>query len=183
MLFRSGIYPRSPAIWLSLLVVLVTGCASAPDSVEISEVEEIAAAVTAIDQARRLVTIRGPQGNELTFEAGPEVRNLAQVQVGDIVRLTYEQTYIATRTDAEEVSASVPVAVGAARAEPGERPGGAVGAVVAMTVRVRVRGPRWRYGHVQSPGRTTTGDLCATGGVPGVCSIASPGGYRRTGVR
>ena len=73
--------------------------------------EEIAAAVTAIDQARRLVTIRGPQGNELTFEAGPEVRNLAQVQVGDIVRLTYEQTYIATRTDAEEVSASVPVAV------------------------------------------------------------------------
>ncbi len=141
MLFRSGIYPRLPGIWLSLLVVLVTGCASAPDSVEISEVEEIAAAVTAIDQARRLVTIRGPQGNELTFEAGPEVRNLAQVQVGDIVRLTYEQTYIATRTDAEEVSASVPVAVGAARAEPGERPGGAVGAIVAMTVRVESVGP------------------------------------------
>ncbi len=144
MYFDSEIFRRLSGIWLSLLVALVAGCASAPESVTISDVEDIAATVTAIDQSRRLVTIRGPQGNDLTLEAGPDVRNLAQVQVGDIVRLSYEQTYIATRLDADEMSPSVPITVGAARAEPGERPGAAVGVMVTMTVRVESVGPEGR---------------------------------------
>ena len=110
-----GSYARAPAAWLSMLAVLIGGCASTPASVEISDVEEVAAVVTAIDQGRRLVTIRGPQGNEVTFQAGPEVQNLAQVRTGDVVRLSYEQAYLATRTDADEMTASVPVAAAAAR--------------------------------------------------------------------
>jgi len=141
MYFDSEIFRRLSGIWLSLLVALVAGCASAPESVTISDVEDIAATVTAIDQSRRLVTLRGPQGNDLTLEVGPSVRNLAQVQVGDIVRLSYEQTYLATRTDSVEMSPSVPVTVGAAVAELGERPGAAVGAMATMTVRIESVGP------------------------------------------
>ncbi len=144
MLIDSEFFLRLSGIRLSLLVALLAGCASAPESVTISDVEEIAAIVTAIDQSRRLVTIRGPQGNDLTLEAGPDVRNLAQVQIGDIVRLSYEQTYIATRTDAVEMSPFVPVIVGAAVAELGERPGAAVGAMATMTVRVESVGPNGR---------------------------------------
>ncbi len=144
MLFDSEFYLRLSGIRLSLLVALLAGCASVPESVTISDVEEIAATITAIDQSRRLVTVRGPQGNDLTLEAGPAVRNLAQVRVGDIVRLSYEQTYIATRTDAVEMSPFVPVTVGAAVAELGERPGAAVGAMATMTVRVESVGPNGR---------------------------------------
>ena len=133
---------RLTGVWMSLLATVVAGCASAPESVEITETEEIAAIVTAVDQSQRLVTIRGPQGNEVTLEAGPEVRNLAQVQIGDTVRVIYEQAYVATLMDAEEVSSSVPLAaVGAIRAEPGERPGAAVGSIVTMSVKIESVGP------------------------------------------
>ena len=137
-------WARLPGICASALVAsaaLIAGCASAPESVEISDVEEIAATVTAIDQARRLVTLRGPRGNELTMEAGPEVQNLAQVQVGDVVTMSYEQTYIATRTNEAEMSSAVPVTIGAAVAEPGQLPGAAVGGMTTMTVRVESVGP------------------------------------------
>jgi len=141
MFFELIFSRRLSGIWLSLLVTLTAGCASPSGSVEISETEEIAAIVTAVDQSQRLVTVRGPQGNEVTLEAGPEVRNLAQVRVGDTVRVIYEQTYIATLTDAEEVDPFVPVAVGAVRAELGERPGVAVGSIVTMLVKIESVGP------------------------------------------
>ena len=144
MFFDSIFSRRLSGIWLSLLVALTAGCASTPGSVEISETEEIGAIVTAVDQSQRLVTVRGPQGNEVTLAAGPDVRNLAQVRVGDTVRVIYEQTYIATLTDAEEVDPFVPVTVGAAVAELGERPGAAVGAMATMTVRVESVGPNGR---------------------------------------
>ena len=141
MLSDSKFSCRLTGICVSLLATIAAGCASVPGSVEIVETEEIAAIVTAVDQSQRLVTVRGPQGNEVTLEAGPEVRNLAQVQIGDTVRVVYEQAYIATLTDAEEVSPSVPLTVGAIRAEPGERPGAAIGTMVTMSVKIESVGP------------------------------------------
>ena len=132
---------RFAGIWIILLVVLVSGCASAPESLELSEVQEISATVTAVDYSQRRVAVRGPQGNEFSLDVGPDVRNLAQVQVGDTIRLSYEQAYVATLTDADEVSSSVPVTIGAARAELGERPGAAVGQEVTATVRIESVGP------------------------------------------
>jgi len=48
MYFDSEIFRRLSGIWLSLLVALVAGCASAPESVTISDVEDIAATVTEV---------------------------------------------------------------------------------------------------------------------------------------
>jgi Cu/Ag efflux protein CusF len=51
----------------------------------------ITALVEALDQESRVVTLRGPRGNTVTFTASDDVRNLAQVSVGDMVKAEYEQ--------------------------------------------------------------------------------------------
>ena len=141
MLNKLGSPTRVLLLAASLFAVLISGCATAPESVEISSIEEIAATVTAIDQSTRVVSLRGPRGNEMSFQVGPAVQNLAQVEAGDIITLSYEQTFIATRTNEAEMSSQMPVNVGAAVAESGERPGAAVGAMATMTVRVESVGP------------------------------------------
>jgi hypothetical protein len=50
---------------------------------------EIQATVTAIDKAKRTVTVKGPRGNTKTLTVGKEARNFDQVKVGDTVTLTY----------------------------------------------------------------------------------------------
>ncbi len=141
MISASTVCHRITGIWFSLLVILAAGCASAPEPLELSEVQEISATITAVDYSRRRVSVRGPQGNDFTLDVGPEVRNLAQVQVGDTIRLSYEQAYVATLVDADDMSSTVPVAIGAARAEPGERPAALIGQEVTATVRIESVGP------------------------------------------
>ena len=130
---------------LGVVAALTGGGAYAQDSVEFADIVELAATVTAIDQEQRLVTIRGPQGNTVTIEAGPEVRNLAQVEVGDVVRLSYEEVYSAVLIDPEDEPQVVAAAAeAAARAEEGERPGVAIGAGVTMIVMIESIGPNGR---------------------------------------
>ena len=45
----------------------------------------VTATITAIDAKSRAITLKGPQGNEKTVVAGPEVKNFAQMKVGDQV--------------------------------------------------------------------------------------------------
>ena len=47
------------------------------------------ATITAIDPKTRGVTLKGPQGNEVVIVAGPEVKNFAQMKVGDNVDVQY----------------------------------------------------------------------------------------------
>lgn len=47
--------------------------------------------VTRVDQETREVVLRSGSGEESTFVASPEVRNLAQVEAGDIVTITYAE--------------------------------------------------------------------------------------------
>ena len=53
-------------------------------------VKEVQVNVTAIDQAKRELTVTGPMGNSYTFEVDPSVKEFAKVKVGDtlIVRAT-----------------------------------------------------------------------------------------------
>jgi hypothetical protein len=136
---------RSRSALIGAFAVMCAGGATAQDSVEFTDVMEFAATVTAIDQAQRLVTIRGPEGNEVTLEAGPEVRNLAQVEAGDVVRITFEETYMARRISPEEApEAAAAVTAAAALAEEGERPGVAFGAAATVVVMIESIGPDGR---------------------------------------
>jgi len=92
------------------------------------------ATVQSIDQQTRQVLLRGQDGRLATITAGPEVRNLAQVRVGDRVVVEYRDALLLEMAAAG--SAAEPQAVtGAGRAGPGQRPG----AVAGEALRVRVR--------------------------------------------
>ena len=151
MFFTTSLSRRLNGIFLSLLIALAAVCASAQETVQISETQEISAAIVAVDQEQRLITVRGPQGNITTIEAGADVRNLAQVEVGDTIRIVYEEAYIATLTGAEMASPVTDVTVGAARAEPGARPGAAVGAMSTISVTIESIGPEGRSATFRGP--------------------------------
>lgn len=136
---------RLDRIVLMALAALAATGVIAQESVEFSDLVERAATVSAIDGDQRLVTLRGPDGSELTLQAGPEVRNFAQIEVGDIVRLSYEQYYQAARIDPDDAPQFAAAAsAGLARAAEGERPGLAIGSMQTMTVMIESIGPEGR---------------------------------------
>jgi hypothetical protein len=102
----------------------------------VSQSANITALVEAINHETREVTLRGPQGNAVSFVASDEARNLGQVSVGDIVSAEYVESLSievmaneGLEPDAGELSAM-------ARTEKGEMPGFAVmdAQVVTATV-------------------------------------------------
>jgi hypothetical protein len=92
--------------------------------------------VIKIDQKTRLVTLKDEQGEPVSFTAGEEVRNLAQVNVGDTVLAEYMQniTIQVLATKNPETAAAEIATMG--RAAEGEMPGvGMIGfTVVVLTV-------------------------------------------------
>ena len=116
----------------TLAQTAVVAAASAPGQAAVLADERVSATVTAIDQGTRKVTLREPDGTLLTFVAGPEVRNLAQVKVGDVVTLSHTVALVlelkkATGGIRERVESE-----GGLRAAPGQKPG----AIMAREVRV-----------------------------------------------
>jgi hypothetical protein len=111
----------------------------------------VKAKVEGVDLEKRLVTVRGPKGNVVEIEAGPEVRNLAQVKVGDMVVVRYQES-IAFDLKKEAGEPEAAVAGMVARADPGEKPaaGGArvivadvtIMAIDTKTMMVTVKGPQ-----------------------------------------
>ena len=65
----------------------------APGVVGAAQTIKATATVTVIDYATREVTLKGPQGNAITVVAGPEVKKLEQVKVGDQVNLEYTEAF------------------------------------------------------------------------------------------
>ena len=65
-------YRRSllPMIAASAVMAALAGCATPPKPMELTNTLEARATVTQLDVATRLMTLRGPAGNEFTFEAG-----------------------------------------------------------------------------------------------------------------
>src|SRR5437016_6893884 len=97
---------------------------------------KVAATITAIDAATRAVTLKGPQGKEITITAGPEVKNFAQMKVGDQVNAEYVEalTLELKKGSTAPVGRTDQAAAGAAK--PGERPAGLVGRQVTITAEV-----------------------------------------------
>jgi hypothetical protein len=74
-------------------------------NIERSNVVQVVATVEKLDLKKRMVTIRGPEGNVMTFRAGKEVINLPQVHVGDKVVLDYIQSLAVRMAKSGEVRA------------------------------------------------------------------------------
>jgi Cu/Ag efflux protein CusF len=98
--------------------------------------EQVTATVTAVDVATRKVTLKGKKGKEETITVSPDVKNLDQVKVGDLVVVTFSQGVVLSMAapGAKPVEPTA-TATGAAAA-PGEKPAADVKATVKGTVTI-----------------------------------------------
>lgn len=122
----------------------------APGAVAVAQTVKVTATITAIDAATRSVTVKGPKGREVTFVAGPEVRNFAQLKVGDQVEAQYVESLAIELKKGGGMAVGATEQSAATRAKEGGTPGAAgarqvtlVGDVIELdpaTQTVTVRG-------------------------------------------
>jgi hypothetical protein len=118
-----------------VIAAFAVSAAAAPKPFEKGETHQATATVESVDQATRIVQLKSANG-PLSFVAGPEVKNLGQVHVGDKVNVTYYQGLAAkvvkskgtTVTEQESATASV--------AEPGAKPSAKVVRNITTTVKI-----------------------------------------------
>jgi len=126
--------------------------ASEPGKVGVAESKILTATITAVDKAKRLITLKGPEGNTVVFQAGPAVKNFDQLKAGDMVVVNYvEALTLELKKGGGQVREKIE-REGAVAAKPGEAPGGAVGrqvtviadviAVDAAKQTIRLKGPQ-----------------------------------------
>lgn len=94
------------------------------------------ATVTAINHETREVTLQDASGESFTFIASDEVRNLAQVEVGDKLLVEYMEAVDIQVLEPGEAELGVSGTTAAGRAEPGEKPGGAAISQTVLVVEI-----------------------------------------------
>ena len=67
-----------------------TSAASPAFSAMIKETKKFS--IVKIDKAGRVVTVKNAKGDTMSVECGDEVKNFAQLKVGDEVQTTYKET-------------------------------------------------------------------------------------------
>lgn len=102
----------------------------------IGETAKVTATVEAIDQKTREVTLKGPKGDKISFVAGPEVKNLAQVNKGDEVVIEYAQALAISLKKSTKTAVSRTIVEGGKAAAPGQKPGMVAGRQVNITAKI-----------------------------------------------
>src|SRR5512139_2847610 len=132
------------------VLVLASGCAQTPKPLEITqETQQTIATVQSVDQATRLVPMRDAAGKTMTVQAGPDVRNLAQVKPGDRVVVSYQEALLAEVV--KKGTGTADASAAAVRAEPGQRPGVGVAEQVRIPVKVYAVDPAQNTIEVTGP--------------------------------
>jgi len=80
--------------------------------------------ITAIDKASRVVTVKNAKGDTMSVECGDEVKNFAQLKVGDVVTTVYTESLTLHVEGAGEPEATTETMSGSAK--PGEKPAASV---------------------------------------------------------
>jgi hypothetical protein len=115
--------------------LFVAACASEPPKPAVREnLVQKTATVESIDQASRVVTLRGEEGNVFTVQVGEEVKNLPQVRAGDKVTVTYYEALAAEVKKPGEGVAGVQADTAAVTAPPGSMPAAGAGMLLRTTV-------------------------------------------------
>ena len=141
----------------ALPAIAQTGSAmvgTAPGKAAAVETIKVTATITAIDKATRDVTLKGPQGNEVTVTAGPEVKNFDQLKVRDKVELNYVEAITLELKKGGGLVVQRTESAGAAGAKPGEKPAGAVGRQVTVVADVIAVDPAKQVVTLKGPKRT-----------------------------
>jgi hypothetical protein len=96
----------------------------------------VSAVVEAIDHETRVVTVRKPDGEALTFTASDEAQNLDQVDVGDVLIAEYVESVSIEVMANEGMEPDAVEASAMARAKKGEMPGFAAMDATVVTATV-----------------------------------------------
>ena len=126
----------------------------APGSAAATQTIRITATITALDSKTREVTLKGPQGNEVTIEAGPGVRNFAQMKVGDLVNVEYIEALSLDLKKGGGQPVSRTTHVGEAGAKSGEMPAGKGGRKITVVADVTAVDPQTQTITLRGPERT-----------------------------
>lgn len=94
------------------------------------------ATVEAVDLTTRVLTLKGSKGNVFDLKAGEEVRNLAQVKVGDQIKVKFYQSLAIDVMAAGKAPGGRQESVVMDRAKQGEKPAGMIGSQVTVTATV-----------------------------------------------
>jgi Cu/Ag efflux protein CusF len=127
---------------------------TAPGKAAAVETIKVSATITAIDKATRDVTLKGPQGNEMTVTAGPEVKNFDQLKVGDKVDLNYIEALTLELKKGGGLVVQRTEKAGVAGAKSGEKPAGAVGRQITVVADVVAVDPTKQVVTLKGPQRT-----------------------------
>src|SRR5947207_5921272 len=109
---------------------------TAPGKAGVVETMKVTATITAIDKATRDVTLKGPQGNEITVTAGPDVKKFDSLKVGDQVDVQYVEALTLELKKGGGMVVARTEQKGAVGTKPGEQPAGAVGRQVTIVADV-----------------------------------------------
>ena len=105
-----------------------------PDGAIIVDTFTASATVTAIDAAKRIVTLTSADGKKTTYKCPPEVVNFPQIQVGDQVKATVTEEaaiFIGSGAPPSDVAGA-----GVALAPVGYKPGGELVDTMQVTAKV-----------------------------------------------
>jgi len=99
---------------------------------------KLALKVEAVDVEKRLITLKGPQGNEGQYEVGPEVQRLAEIKAGDTIHAQYDVAAVAELREptAEEKAAPVSAVTAGERGPADEPPAAGIGRAVKVVATV-----------------------------------------------
>ncbi len=115
---------------------------------------EITATITAINHKTREVTLKGPQGNEVTLQLSKEVKNFAHMKVGDTVTAKYVEALTLELKKGGKAVVGRTEQSGAATAKPGEKPAGLAGRQLTIIADVTAVDPATQTVTLKGPKRT-----------------------------
>ena len=127
---------------------------SAPGKAGVAQTVKMTATITAIDEATRDVTLKGPQGNEITVTVGPEVKNFANMKVGDQVNAEYVEALTLELKKGGGQKVERTEQAGAMGAKAGALPAGAMGRQITVVADVVSVDPAKKTVTLRGPKRT-----------------------------
>jgi hypothetical protein len=118
-----------------LLLALLGACAHEPGG-KMEATVDVEATVTAIDQDKRLVTLKPKEGEQLVVQVSDAVKNFNQLKVGDVVKVSYTEALAWQVKKPSEGTPGVSIQSEATAATPGQKPGGGVTESITVTTTI-----------------------------------------------
>jgi hypothetical protein len=115
---------------------------------------QAAFSVEAVNVEKRLITLKGPEGNVAEYEVGEQVQRLGEIKPGDTINAEYKVGAVAELREptAEERSAPALEVVTGERGAPEEAPAGGIARAVRVVTTIEALDPASQSLTVKGPG-------------------------------